>query len=151
MKVLSLGLIPLAAAIGWLFGYLSAGVLVRDRLGGPVRTRKIGEIEWCPNHRNAAKSNLAVNIRTRNINITLAAWLLAGRPERVTLGWDGAGRRIAIVPNQEGQFQVNGKRTIRIGGALTVAWLTERGVKPGKYPVTWDKAQGMLVAEVGKP
>lgn len=121
-----------------------------DRLNGPVRTYKIGEIEWCPNQRNMSKSKPIVNIRAKGITIARAAWLLAGQPERVKLGWDGAGRRIVIAPDREGQFRVSGgNRTIKIGGPGTAAWLAERGVKQGKCPAKWDAVKGMLVVEIG--
>lgn len=120
-------------------------------LNGPVKVYRAGEIEWCPNQRNTRRSKPTVNIRARDISITRAAWLMAGQPERVKLGWDGAGRRIMIVPDKDGQFRVNGKRTIGIGGTFTVAWLAERGVKPGRYPARWDAAKGMLVAELASP
>lgn len=131
-------------------------------LSGPVRTYRPGEIEWCPSKQTTGKqSKPAITVSHRGVGVSRAAFRLMGqaacvaeavaqgRPVHLNLGYDAMARAVVIQPDPAGRFVISAKTSSpKFGGPLTAAWLEERGLELGTYPVTWDGQR--LVVGVGR-
>lgn len=103
---------------------------------GPCRTYRPGEVEWCQEVGRAPHVRVTVGGVLLNRK---AVALLGGEGVRVRVGYDGVGRRFVFRPDEAGEY------CIRRGGAINscslAAWLRERGLREGRYPLQKGDAE----------
>ncbi len=121
-----------------------------------------GQIEWLRSTQGQ-RGGMHLTIRNEGLTLSVAAWrgLLQAvglqPPCEISMGigWMRLERQIVVATDPDGEFKITFSpkcRTgMKVGGRQTVTMLADRGVQPGRYPVTLDAENGRLLAQVSLP